>query len=60
MAEAWLEAERREAAWDRRLAGRPMCADCGERITEEECLPVEDGVLCPRCVRRRMVPTEDV
>ena len=60
MDEAWLEAERREAAWDKWLAGRPVCADCGERITEDECLPMDGGVLCPRCVSRRMVPTEDV
>ena len=60
MDEAWLEAERREAAWDAWLAGRPVCADCGERITEEECLPMDGGVLCPRCVRRRMVPVGDV
>lgn len=49
------EAECREEHWDRRLQKLPVCADCGQPITEERALPLEGGLLCPECVRRRMI-----
>lgn len=59
--EVWMEDIRREAGWDARLKRRPRCADCGEHISEEECLELERGVyLCPGCVRWRWVGTEAV
>lgn len=60
--EPWMEAEAVDEGWETCLRNLPVCADCGERITEEMCLPIEEertaGVLCPRCVRARMVPVE--
>lgn len=45
----------RQLRWDRYLAGRPKCLDCGEPVVDGECLVLEDGVLCERCLRRRIV-----
>lgn len=50
---------RREAAWDRYLAARPRCADCGEAIAQERCLRLNPGeYLCEGCLRFRLVETE--
>ena len=61
--EAWIEDQERELEWDGFQAARPSCMDCGEQILVAKCLPMEEGgsagYLCPRCVRERMVATED-
>ncbi len=61
--EAWIEDQERELEWDGFQAARPRCMDCGEPILAAKCLPMEEsgsaGFLCPRCVRERMVATED-
>lgn len=53
-----------EQAWDEFLGSRPRCMDCGEPILAAKCLPLEEdgsvGYLCPRCVKDRMVRTEDL
>lgn len=59
MSEPWMEAERREARWDRWLGMRPVCADCGQPIVEERYFPADDGPLCPRCTRGRMVEIDE-
>lgn len=57
--EPWLQAERIAARGDLWLRRRPVCADCGRPIVQERCLPLEDGgVLCPDCVKDRMVEVE--
>lgn len=61
--EIWMEDLAREAQWDSFQSARPRCMDCGEPILSARCLPMEEsgsaGYLCPRCVRERMVLTED-
>ena len=61
--EAWIEDQERELEWDGFQAARPRCMDCGEPILAAKYLPREEsgsaGFLCPRCVRERMVATED-
>ena len=61
--EIWMEADRMEREWDVFQAARPRCMDCGEPILAVRCLPMEEGgsagYICPRCVRERMVNTED-
>lgn len=57
--EAWMEAERREEVHDRRMAGRPVCLDCKRPVAEERYFPFGEGVLCEKCVMRRMVWVEE-
>lgn len=55
--ENWQREQMLQSRWDGYLRRRPICADCGERITSSLCLPLDDGsCLCPRCVRERMRP----
>ncbi len=60
----WMQEQEKEREWDEFLDARPRCMDCGEPILAAKCLPLEEngsaGYLCPRCVRDRMVLTEDV
>lgn len=41
--------------WDyyqqRQLARLPRCAECKERIEDENCYEFDDDVVCPECVR---------
>lgn len=61
MSEPWLEAERRAAAADRRLARRPVCVDCGRHIAGTWCLPLPNGeILCEDCVWQRLVEVSDL
>ena len=58
--EPWLEAEAKDARWDRWLLRRPVCADCGRHIAQERYFPLENGdALCPGCTRGRMVEIEE-
>ncbi len=41
--------------WDGWLRRRPKCLDCGQPILEDRCLPLPDGMVCERCVERRMI-----
>lgn len=58
--EPWLEAEAVAARADRWLLRRPVCGDCGRHIAEERCFPLDNGeVLCPACIRGRMVEIDE-
>ena len=60
MTEPWLEAERLAARGDRWLSRRPVCADCGARIADDRCFPLDGGeYLCERCMWERMVEVEE-
>lgn len=55
----WIGEARRQRSWDRWLARRPVCPDCGEPIREERALPLDGELICPDCVLRRMIPVEE-
>lgn len=43
------------------LDSLPVCAECGQPITDEECYEINDEIICPECLKdnyRRW--TEDV
>lgn len=48
-----LSDERRQADWDRWVSRRPRCEDCGGPILERM-LRTETGMLCERCVERKL------
>lgn len=39
------------------LALLPMCADCGERIQEEQCFVINDEPICESCMEGYKVYT---
>lgn len=58
--EPWMQEARRDLRRAARLRTRPVCMDCKMPITDEKCLPMEGGCICPRCVDWRMVETDVV
>ena len=53
----FFEDDRRKEEW---LAGRPVCASCGEPIQEEEAYLIAGEYYCESCVRaaRTYLPEE--
>lgn len=52
--------ERRQARWDRYLAGLPRCRDCGRPVVTEDCLCMDAGAyLCWDCVLERRRDTRE-
>ena len=44
------DAERHMADQERRLAQRPVCADCGEPVQDDHFYQINDEVICPNCM----------
>lgn len=42
--------EAHEAEQERRLAERPVCADCGEPIQDDHFYLINGEAICPRCL----------
>ena len=51
--------ERREAAQERWLARRPVCAECGEPIQEEFAVRIGWKWYCMHCIEENTTSVED-
>ena len=52
----WEVHERRQESW---LAKRPVCADCGEHIQDEEAYYINGEWICVDCMSAYIVNVED-
>lgn len=46
------DAERYAAEGEKRMSTYPICTDCGETITDDECYDFGDELFCFECVVR--------
>lgn len=52
--------ERRQNEWERHLAGRPLCDDCGWPIQTEYCVRKDNGAyICWDCLDNRRYNTAE-
>ena len=52
----WEAHERQQEAW---LAKRPVCADCGEHIQDEEAYYINGEWICEDCMSAYLVNVGD-
>ena len=51
---------RRDAEEARWLAKRPVCYECEEPISDEECYEFDGNLYCPECLKNHKKWTEDL
>lgn len=51
--------QRKEAEAERWLLKRPVCADCGEHIQDEDAYYINGDFICSDCMSAYLVNVED-
>jgi formylmethanofuran dehydrogenase subunit E len=48
-----------EARQERYLERLPICSECGEPITDDECYEIGDELFCEECIEGKKVYTSN-
>lgn len=43
--------DRYDAEQERKLSRLPTCAECGNKIQDEECYEINGELICPECLK---------